>query len=103
MRSRSQVRNVQPPRRREWLGATAPYYSRKGRNRLNLGLVVSRVKLTAACRRLGGVGLPQLHRLAARAHPDVQHLDEDREPHREIDVALGDVLPQPVGDERDTD
>src|SRR5437762_13232426 len=100
MRSRSQVRNVQPARRREWLGATAPYSSRKGRNRLNLGLVVYRVKLTAWSGCLGGVGVAQLHRFAPRARANVQHLDEHREAHREVDVALRDMLPEPVRDHR---
>ena len=35
--------------------------------------------------------LPQLHRLLALAHADVQHLHRDRERHREVDVALRDV------------
>src|SRR6267142_2714590 len=99
MRSRSQVRNVQPARRREWLGATAPYSSRKGRNRLNLGRLASRVKLTAWNRWFGGVGVAQLHRLAPRARANVQHLDEHGKAHGEIDVALRDVLPEPIRDQ----
>src|SRR5688572_12496884 len=38
-------------------------------------------------------------RLAALAHAQVEHLDEDRERHREIDVALWDVLSETFGDE----
>src|SRR2546430_3411183 len=47
--------------------------------------------------------LAQLHRLLALPQPQVQHLDGERERHREIDVALVDVLPQPLGDEHHAD
>ena len=36
-------------------------------------------------------------RLGRSSGPQVQHLHEDREPHREIDVTLGDVLAEPLG------
>src|SRR3712207_7512479 len=37
------------------------------------------------------------------AHSQVDHLDEDREAHREVDVALGDVVIEALGDERHAD
>src|SRR5690606_19489174 len=45
----------------------------------------------------------QLHRLAATAQPQVQHLDTDGEEHREIDVALRDVQVDAFRDQRHSD
>src|SRR5688572_27371002 len=47
--------------------------------------------------------LLQLHRLAAAADADVQHLDDDRERHREVDVALRNVHVDALGDQRHAD
>ena len=56
------------------------------------------------CRRLRvrHVRLLQLHWRPA-AHAQVDHLDEDREAHRKVDVALGDVQVEALADERQSD
>ncbi len=58
--------------------------------------------------RVRSIGIPlmqlhRLHRLLPPANPKVDHLDEDRERHRGVDVALGDVQAEPVGHQHQAD
>ena len=52
---------------------------------------------------LRGVALLQVHGIDLAPQPQVDHLDEDREAHREVDVALRDVLVEALGDQRHAD
>src|SRR6266542_5296460 len=49
------------------------------------------------------IGVPQVHRLRFGAHPEVDHLDEYREPHGEINVPLRNVLHEALEEERHAD
>src|SRR5262245_24518573 len=58
---------------------------------------------SGAWRLLLHILLAQVDRLALLAQPQVEHLDENRKSHGEVDVALRDVLVEPLGDQRHAD
>ena len=64
---------------------------RRPRSRRRQAVVISR---TSECSCTGS---------RFRPDADVDHLDEHREAHREVDVALRDVLAEPVGHQRHAD
>ena len=65
----------------------------------NLSLVGRNIIATAFAPQLVGIVVPQVDRirLALRANPDVDEFDEHREAHREVNVALRNVLSESIG------
>src|SRR4051812_17796784 len=49
------------------------------------------------------IRIVELHWCGRPAHAEVDHLDKHRKAHREVDVALRNVHPESLADERDAD
>src|SRR3954471_145710 len=52
---------------------------------------------------LRSIGFPQTHRGSLAPRPQVDHLDKHREAHREVNVALGNVLIEALEHQRQAD